>query len=710
MPIVLSGSLELTGSVVATGNFTTTGNITAQTLVVQTITSSINYITGSSDFGSLQSNRHTFTGSFYQTGSVAYFSNCIISQKSIIANASAGSAIITAEGTATNGEGTITVAGKNSSGTSRSAIFKYDNADIIRIATADAISMRFETSDVTRMTIANTGDTIFSCGVTVSGLLKSCQDLQLLGVNPKIDYPNGSSLRLYQTGVGTTVDIASTGVVAFSCGITAIGNTGVGTTTPISTNIKGALTIVKCHNNDTPVSPAACNYADNQSGLYIFGRNSGVTIVANNNEEGEIIFGSPCTRAYARIVTATQSTTIGGDMYFKVGSDTERMRITNIGNVGVGNACPTYKLQITTDCTSQQYAPNLILETTATGDYHPGLYFKGCRAGCQHEASIVLDGGAANGADLYLRVKNINGSWIRPIVINAAGCISLARGQNDQATAIFQPDNVGATITVCRTGVLCTYLPFTILDAGSCQNMTGNGGGYSYGSTCMVAGVVSATADTLFGIMRASNDNVAPGFKGFKGRGDTYTPASVCTEDQTLTIEGWAFHGSGPNQAKFGAGMRFVKDDAYGTANTYAPQRTEFYNANTGTTTLTTFIIYPNGNYDPTGTDVSDRRFKCNINYITNEQSSILMKLKPVTFNKIRGMCVENPVTFTGFIAQDVLESCIPNLVTGTEIEGYGLDYNGILTMIVKGFQEQQCTICSQASIINTLKTCIGIS
>lgn len=77
MPIVLSGSLSLTGSVVASGNLTTTGTITAQTLVVQTITSSINYITGSSDFGSLQSNRHTFTGSLYITGSTSTFSGCV---------------------------------------------------------------------------------------------------------------------------------------------------------------------------------------------------------------------------------------------------------------------------------------------------------------------------------------------------------------------------------------------------------------------------------------------------------------------------------------------------------------------------------------------------------------------------------------------------------------------------------------------------------
>jgi hypothetical protein len=42
--------------------------------------------------------------------------------------------------------------------------------------------------------------------------------------------------------------------------------------------------------------------------------------------------------------------------------------------------------------------------------------------------------------------------------------------------------------------------------------------------------------------------------------------------------------------------MRFVKDDNFGTANTFAPQRTEFYNAVNTTTTQTNMVIYPNGN------------------------------------------------------------------------------------------------------------------
>jgi hypothetical protein len=63
MPISLSGSLNLSGSL------TTTGTITATTLVVQTITSSVDFVTGSTRFGSLSSNTHVFTGSLLVSGS-----------------------------------------------------------------------------------------------------------------------------------------------------------------------------------------------------------------------------------------------------------------------------------------------------------------------------------------------------------------------------------------------------------------------------------------------------------------------------------------------------------------------------------------------------------------------------------------------------------------------------------------------------------------
>jgi hypothetical protein len=54
-------------------NFTVAGTLTAQTLVVQTVTSSIIYSSGSNTFGSSLSNNQIFTGSMYQSGSVAVF-------------------------------------------------------------------------------------------------------------------------------------------------------------------------------------------------------------------------------------------------------------------------------------------------------------------------------------------------------------------------------------------------------------------------------------------------------------------------------------------------------------------------------------------------------------------------------------------------------------------------------------------------------------
>jgi hypothetical protein len=50
--------------------FTVASTLTAQTLVVQTITSSVDFVTGSTRFGSISANTHVFTGSVITSGSV----------------------------------------------------------------------------------------------------------------------------------------------------------------------------------------------------------------------------------------------------------------------------------------------------------------------------------------------------------------------------------------------------------------------------------------------------------------------------------------------------------------------------------------------------------------------------------------------------------------------------------------------------------------
>jgi hypothetical protein len=61
----MSGSAPAVSAVTASyaDNFTVRGSLTAQTLVVQTITSSVDFVTGSTRFGSFLTNTHVFSGS-----------------------------------------------------------------------------------------------------------------------------------------------------------------------------------------------------------------------------------------------------------------------------------------------------------------------------------------------------------------------------------------------------------------------------------------------------------------------------------------------------------------------------------------------------------------------------------------------------------------------------------------------------------------------
>jgi hypothetical protein len=69
------GNQVVSGSLTVTGSITTPGTLTAQTLVVQTITSSVDFVTGSTRFGSTGSNTHVFTGSMSVSGSGTFAGN-----------------------------------------------------------------------------------------------------------------------------------------------------------------------------------------------------------------------------------------------------------------------------------------------------------------------------------------------------------------------------------------------------------------------------------------------------------------------------------------------------------------------------------------------------------------------------------------------------------------------------------------------------------
>jgi hypothetical protein len=94
-------------------------------------------------------------------------------------------------------------------------------------------------------------------------------------------------------------------------------------------------------------------------------------------------------------------------------------------------------------------------------------------------------------------------------------------------------------------------------------------------------------------------------------------------------------------------------------------------------------------------------QLKENIKYITSNALSFMNELKPCSYEFIGD---NNDKTRRGFIAQEVLETSIPDLVLGDgEKEGgtYGLDYDGILALAVKAIQELSA---QNTSLINRIE------
>ena len=144
MPISLSGSLLITGSL------TTSGTLTAQTLVVQTVTSSIVYSSGSNIFGNSLTNTQQMTGSLRVTGSGNHYilgGNVGIGTSSpvdlLTLNATSSSTVFTLQ----NGAVTKALLG-----------ISYDTSDLINNSAAGDLNIRTNNTNLNFST--NNGSTL----------------------------------------------------------------------------------------------------------------------------------------------------------------------------------------------------------------------------------------------------------------------------------------------------------------------------------------------------------------------------------------------------------------------------------------------------------------------------------------------------------------------------------------------------------------------
>jgi hypothetical protein len=201
--------------------FTVAGNLTAQTLVVQTITSSVDFVTGSTRFGSILGNTHVFSGSVTMNPGGLFVS-------------SSGNVGI---GTTPNTTAGVTELAIGSSNTNPlisgirdgvSAFSLSSDSGGTRLLERRNLELTIGTNNTTRLTIASTGVATFSESVLSRTYIINEASATRGGL-----YPYN---RVLGSGTDYSIGIFSEGEIFLA--------TGGGTTKRFTMNSSGAATFV----------------------------------------------------------------------------------------------------------------------------------------------------------------------------------------------------------------------------------------------------------------------------------------------------------------------------------------------------------------------------------------------------------------------------------------------------------------------------------
>jgi hypothetical protein len=172
-----SNSFRATQSI--TGSLTVTGQIIAQTINVQQVTSSIIYSSGSNVFGCDINSRQTFTGSFYQTGSVSAFYSCVGIGTNFPTKALEIFSNVSQDGIKISGASNPRLTIIDTTNSVQFDALTTDTEAVLRTDTNHPLHL--STNGSLRLTIASTGAACFACELTAKTI--GTNDLILSNVN-----------------------------------------------------------------------------------------------------------------------------------------------------------------------------------------------------------------------------------------------------------------------------------------------------------------------------------------------------------------------------------------------------------------------------------------------------------------------------------------------------------------------------------------------
>ncbi len=595
-----SNSFRATQSI--TGSLTVTGQIIAQTLNVQQVTSSIVYSSGSNTFGCDINSRQTFTGSFYQTGSVALFSN------NVGIGVSSPSSPLSIGGT-------------------------------------------FNTT-TPLICITGTGTGVYQRVIAAINPGMNAGDDLTIQMGTALNYRNVGQLNYHHEGAGCATNRMSIGLYGVDdvFNVTGNGFVGIGTCTPSYTLHAQACNANVAYFNRTSADGDIMTLAVGGTNAFIFNTTSGVRTLES---PGAVDFRHWVNGAERMRITSGGVTCFGGVICAPNAV---------INCLGVGAAWNTL---------GGAYQPLQVKATSGNagvwienGTDDSGLYIN-------HNSTAALIGGSYRATAGYKDIEFQTAGSSR-MIIRCAGPV------------IFQNN-------VCING--SGYgLQFTggnnRIYFGACRAIEGNTGG----TTLQIGENYDKTQiQSSAQMYNGSAGNSPKLYFGAEGN-ETAGAKAIYLETYWMII-----------QPHVNEGLRFRAVNASGTQYTIA----KMYG--TGTFSLDQ---YSNGTLSVSSGVVvssSDKNMKIDDGGIDTALPKI-MCLNPRYFYWKPETCLNTCDRQLGFYAQDVSTVLGEEVANQSHNCSWGIYDRGIIAMLTKGMQEQQCTICAQASMINTLKTCIGIA
>ena len=351
-------------------------------------------------------------------------------------------------------------------------------------------------------------------------------------------------------------------------------------------------------------------------------------------------------------------------------NNTERVRVTGAGNVGINTTNPSTQLHIVG-------ANNNIFTDGARFTRNSGTNQYGV---------INYQGGSLN----FLAVDTINSlpeidfltstngtTTTTRMIINSSGKIIVAG--TTAGTALDDSITINTANSTGYSGIICTT-------AGTQR------GYYGGTSTGLETGVAGSGYYSLWtsGVERMRVTSTGRVGIGVTNPGDWVLNVQSVAANNSTSPHQIALFGNSTSGASRGylyigssAGIDWLVGKDTGGSGDYRFNLSLY----TGEQRM---ILYTNGNYSFAGSNVSDLRLKSNVNSISINALDKVSQLSPKSY-----YMNDHPDQIRyGFIAQEV-KDILPDLISGTEGEKeyLGLDYNGVLAVAVKAIQELKAEI-----------------